>query len=108
LHESKLRKRGYNQSEAIANGMSKALKIPVNTSFLIRTKATESQTKKNSTERSLNVAEVFQASENLSGKSILLIDDVITTGATLSACINVLKQNGCQSVSIAALAAGEK
>jgi predicted amidophosphoribosyltransferase len=88
--------------------MSKALKIPVNTSLLIRTKATESQTKKNSTERSLNVSEVFQATENLAGMTVLLIDDVITTGATLSACIAALAQKGCQNVSVAALAAGEK
>ena len=83
LHKNKLSKRGYNQAEKIATGISLATKIPVNASALIRTQAAESQTKKSKIERWENVSNAFLCQEDLSGQHIALIDDVITTGSTL-------------------------
>ncbi|MBN1252122.1 MAG: ComF family protein [Bacteroidales bacterium] len=95
LHPKKFKKRGYNQSEWIAKGISEILKIPLETSILIKTKNTKSQTNKNRLERLENVSSVFSLSaEYLSFKSkhILVVDDVLTTGATIEACcIELLK-----------------
>jgi ComF family protein len=86
LHPKKLKKRGYNQSEYLANGISEQSGIPVNHA-LKRVEYSETQTRKNRYERWLNVETVFtvESPESLKGKHILLIDDVLTTGATLEA-----------------------
>ena len=109
LHLKKLRIRGYNQSLYIAEGISKVLDVPFSEAELIRSAATESQTKKSRYNRYENMQDVFKVvkPEQLSGKHILLIDDVITTGATLEACANELLKNGVAKVSIAALAFAE-
>jgi competence protein ComFC len=89
LHPKKKYIRGYNQSEIIANGISKSLNIPLNLTFLIRIKHAESQTKKSKFLRWDNIEEAFyvnvKGNENL--KHIALIDDVITTGSTIESCI---------------------
>jgi ComF family protein len=106
LHPSKLRARGYNQSELIAKGMSAALNIPVNTGCIARVTPTRTQTRKNRYERWENVRDTFGIinSEALCNKHIILVDDVITTGATIEACADtVLKLEGV-SISIASLA----
>lgn len=92
LHPEKEAKRGYNQSMLIAQGMSEVLQISANGQLLKRVRDTESQTRKTRTERVNNMAEAFTLSERnrLSGKHILLCDDVLTTGATLEACANAL------------------
>lgn len=89
LHKRKEIQRGYNQSEKIAQGLSEISKIPVNTQLIQRKQFTETQTRKNVLSRWLNVSEAF-AVEGEIPKGILLIDDVITTGATLEACIRAL------------------
>lgn len=93
LHPKKLFIRGYNQSELLANGMSESMKIPVFTDFLIRNTHTESQTKKSRFKRWDNVESVFEVAiekyKNL--KHIALVDDVITTGSTLEACVKKIK-----------------
>ena len=106
LHKSKLRKRGYNQSEWIAKGLSEALNKPVDTSSFIRSVATETQTKKSRFERWKNVENIFKIAniDALVGKHILLIDDVVTTGSTLEACTNILLELPNTKVSIATLA----
>jgi len=88
LHKKKQAKRGYNQSMLIAEGMSKVLNIPATEKLLIRARDTESQTHKTRAERVNNMAEAFQVTDNtqLTGKHILLCDDVLTTGATMEAC----------------------
>lgn len=88
IHRKKERKRGYNQSAIIAEGMGCVLSIPVLSHIIIRTRNTESQTDKNREERIQNVAEAFELTENnlLINKHVLLIDDVLTTGATIEAC----------------------
>lgn len=106
LHPRKLRKRGYNQSEAIAEGMSLNLKIKISTNNLYRKHYNQTQTRKGRYERWENVNELFAVKnpETFANKHILLIDDVLTTGSTLEACANALHQCENTKVSIATLA----
>jgi ComF family protein len=87
LHPKKEAGRGYNQSAAIAAGMSKALGIPVRESALVRTRHTKSQTRMSREERVLNVSHAFQLhpKARLEQQHVLLVDDVLTTGATVEA-----------------------
>lgn len=106
LHPKKKRMRGYNQSELIAKGIAFVMQKQVNFDNLYRTVHTESQTKKDKFERWENVKNVFQLKDShlFRDKHILLIDDVVTTGATLEACAKaLLKSSGCR-VSVATLA----
>lgn len=106
LHKKKERLRGYNQCEWIAKGVSAVTGIPVNTSGLVRTVHNSTQTKKSANERWENVQNIFSVSfpEEFTAKHILLIDDVLTTGATLHACASVLKELDGVKVSILTLA----
>lgn len=106
LHPDKLKKRGYNQSDVFAEGLGESLATPWSESTLTRTVATATQTRKKRYERWENVGSNFQLTERaeIAGKRILLVDDVVTTGATLEACGQVLLQGNCQSVSLATLA----
>ncbi|MCH5600124.1 ComF family protein [Niabella ginsengisoli] len=85
LHESKQRKRGYNQAEILCNGIAEILQIPVITDAVIRITATDTQTNKTRIERWQNMEGKFVMSNKTSieNKQVLLVDDVITTGATL-------------------------
>lgn len=106
LHPKKLKIRGYNQSEAIAKGMGKALNIEVSTRHLLRDLFTETQTKKSRFSRFENMQEAFivKNSEELKGTHLMLIDDVMTTGSTLEACAHCLQENAEITLSLAALA----
>ena len=107
LHESRFRQRGYNQADWIAAGFSEAFNIPMRTDVLVRNRFKNSQTRKNRMERWENVKTVFavQNPNEVNGKNIVLVDDVLTTGATLEACAIELLQAGCKSVGILTLAA---
>lgn len=107
LHPLKLKRRGYNQSERFAQGMSEALLITTHTG-LKRLRFTETQTNKSRWHRWENVENVFGVPEegDFLAKKVLLVDDVMTTGATLAACSNRLLESGASSVDIAVLAAG--
>lgn len=109
LHPARQRKRGYNQSEFIARGLSTVLEIPVILSQLVRTENTETQTKKSRFARYENLKTGFRYRGNydLTGKHVLLVDDVVTTGATLEACSNSLLLIEGTQVSIATLAFAE-
>jgi ComF family protein len=93
LHRRRQKKRGYNQSEIIARGASDITGIPVAGQLVGRKKNVRSQTKMNRQERFENMAKAFILNDytsNLNGKKILIIDDIITTGATLEACSELL------------------
>jgi ComF family protein len=107
LHPLKQKRRGYNQSEKFAAGLSLELGIPVS-EWLERKKFTETQTKKTRLQRLENVDEVFEFSKNgnINGQRVLLVDDVITTGATLCVCANLLLAYGAKHVDLATIAAG--
>lgn len=106
LHRSRLMKRGYNQSSKFAEGLSAAFGIPWDESISIRKERTTTQTKKSRMQRWENVKNVFSVAENskISGRRILLVDDVITTGATLEACGKHLIAAGCKELSVAVIA----
>jgi len=106
LHPKKQKIRGYNQSEWIAKGISDTLKKPVSTDNLKRNLHTSTQTRKNRYERWENVENIFETvkPEEFTGKHILLIDDVVTTGSTLESCAFQLLQVENVKVSIATLA----
>ncbi len=92
LHPSKYKKRGYNQSEWIAKGLAEVLGVPQNTNTLVRVRENTTQTKKSVFERYENTEGIFECTDNttFAGKHVLLVDDVLTTGSTLEACIQAL------------------
>jgi len=106
LHPQKYRKRGYNQSEWIAQGVAESMDKPVDTQTLVRRVFTETQTRKKRFDRWENVDSGFGLvhPETFTGRHVLLIDDVITTGATLEACIHAVLSAQGTKVSVAALA----
>jgi ComF family protein len=105
LFPSRERKRGYNQATILCNGIAQILKKPVLKNVIIRHQQTESQTNKNRVERWQNMEGRFQliGDGQIAGKHVLLVDDVITTGATLEACGKVLMQTANLKLSIATL-----
>lgn len=106
LHRRKLRKRGFNQSEWIARGISEALEKPLSTGNLHRKIYSQTQTRKSRFERWLNVEGIFGVEDSVQfeNQHVLLVDDVVTTGSTLEACaFELLKIPGIK-VSIATLA----
>ncbi|WP_273446257.1 ComF family protein [Neolewinella agarilytica] len=109
IHPTRRHERGYNQAEKIADGMAAAMGLPVFDRALRRTSFTGSQTKKSRIERVDNVRKSFAIDKgDFSGKHLLLVDDVITTGATLDFCGNLLLEAYPGSrVSIATLAITE-
>ncbi len=107
LHPLKKGRRGYNQSECFARGLSKSLGIPYR-ELLERRKFTDTQTNKSRLERLNNVENVFalRKGEAAAGLRILLVDDILTTGATLCAAAQALLEGGAKHVDLATIAAG--
>ena len=106
LNIMKEKKRGYNQSFIIAQGITKEFKRPILNNLIFRASNTESQTRKNRLARFHNMQDVFEINKNISinYKHILLIDDVITTGATLESCCTVLQSFPDIKISIVTIA----
>lgn len=105
LHLHKIKKRGYNQSERFALGLSEVLNIPVYTDVLTRDAERKSQAKQNRSHRFDNMQKVFSATSNgVDLENILLVDDTITTGATLEACIIALQEIGVKNIHIVGIA----
>lgn len=109
LHRLKKAERGYNQSEFIAKGLSIESKIPISTKTVQRKKFTETQTHLSALERQQNVRDAFRVNKQklIEGKTILLVDDVITTGSTISECAKVLLENDAKKIYAASLAIAE-
>lgn len=103
LHRARLRERGYNQAERLAAAISTSTGIPV-VEVVARTRLTETQVGLNGPERQANVAGAFTARGRLDGRSIVLIDDVVTTGATLVECARACRAAGASSVRALVLA----
>ncbi len=106
LHPKKEYKRGYNQASLLCEGIFKQTGIPYNEKALVRNENTRTQTKKSRIERWKNVASVFDVIEPsiINDKHVVVVDDVITTGASTEACVNMLLQHGAKTVGIYSLA----
>lgn len=110
LHRVKFRERGFNQAEAIAKGVSEITGIPVRADILCRVRYTQTQTKLDQEQRKKNVEEAFsvsRASHGTAGGTVILVDDVITTGATIVAAAQTLRTGGFGKVIAASLALAE-
>jgi ComF family protein len=101
LHPARQRERGYNQSERLATALGRRWGLPVRPDLLRRVRAAESQTRLTAAERLANVKDSFAtvAAPRLAGRQVILVDDVVTTGATLAACARPLLAGGAQAVS---------
>lgn len=111
LHKAKFRDRTYNQSEFIAKGVNEAIRAEVMTDAVKRMRFTPSQTKLDKAARKQNVADAFAVnpkhSRAISGKNIIVVDDVITTGATILECCSSLKRAGAGKIWAASVAYAE-
>ncbi|PWG80995.1 ComF family protein [Pararcticibacter amylolyticus] len=106
LHKKRQKQRGYNQSECIAQGLSEITGIPVDITVLQRSSYTDTQTRKSRFQRFENMKDVFSVHEagKVAEKHVLIVDDVITTGATIEACALKLFESGAAKVSISSVA----
>lgn len=101
LSDKRLRKRGYNQSELLSERVSKHFGFPHNTTALVRTKSTSRQSGLPGWKRAKNMEDAFSADrDQVSGKSVLLIDDVFTTGTTAGACAKALYEADASSITV--------
>jgi ComF family protein len=108
LHPAKEREREFNQAERLAHHLSRATDIPVNTGLVRRVKPTQTQTQLNRAERAGNVHGAFapRGPKKLNGEKIILLDDILTTGATTSACARVLRRAGAGDLCVWTIARG--
>lgn len=109
LHPQKQAEREFNQAEHLAAHLAKAIALPVNRKLVRRVTPTRTQTKLSRTERADNMRRAFAPgpqSEAARGRRIVLVDDVLTTGATTSACAKVLKASGAREVCVWTVARG--
>ncbi len=106
LHPKRQRERGYNQSEAVAEGMAEVLHLPVVSDALVRSRATSTQTRRGVYQRWENVSGIFEIRDaaSLQGRHLILVDDVTTTGATMEAAARCLQSLPGVKVSLASLA----
>jgi competence protein ComFC len=107
LHPTRRRERGFNQAEALARALSRKIRIPV-WNILVRRVYTNTQTRFDRIDRMQNLHNAFGLSEDKSvhGKNLVLVDDVLTTGATLHNCATTLLANGAESVRAITVARG--
>ena len=105
IHHARRRERGYNQSEFIAQGISEILNSPVNFNALKRYKYTQTQTVLSKDQRKTNVKNVIGINKktDIRNSTILLVDDVLTTGSTLNSCAEILLEHGVNRVDAATL-----
>ena len=110
LHNKRQSERGYNQSELISKEVGKLLGITYSGNILFKTRDTVRQSLLNKNNRSLSVENLYHVKNSIriQGKTILLVDDIFTTGSTLEACSRVLKESGATKIIAAAVASGRK
>jgi ComF family protein len=108
LHAQRQQERGYNQAELLARSFCRQVDLPLQKHWLERQRLTRSQVGLHAHERNLNVADAFRAHPAVYGKCILLIDDVYTTGATLTACAQAARAAGASTVYALTLAMAER
>jgi ComF family protein len=106
IHRKKEKKRGYNQATLLCIGITEITTLEYIENAIVKIQHTETQTKKTRIERWRNVEQVFNVPNPhlIKGKNILIIDDVITTGASTEACGQMLLENGANAISICGLA----
>lgn len=104
LHRTRLLKRRYNQSALLARALSKRCGVPMDADSLLRHRRTPSQAGKSAAGRRRNVQGVFEVKGNVGGKRLIVLDDVMTTGATLESCARTLKRAGAARVDVLCLA----
>jgi ComF family protein len=98
IHERRLSERGYNQSTLLATAFAARIGLSLGDDLLVRNREVQSQARLSAEERRHNVEDAFTASPKVAGRHLLLIDDVLTTGATLAACATALKNAGAAAV----------
>jgi competence protein ComFC len=100
LHSLRKAERGFNQACEIAKGISRRVNVPLKLNILKRNRFTKTQTKLNLLERKKNIVGAFKLNKKkkINGKTIILVDDVITTGATISECARILMDNGAKRI----------
>lgn len=110
LHHTKFKSRGFNQSEQFALGLASGLNKDISTHYLKRVKETSTQTRKKKYERWENVEGIFEVQESqaLYGKHVLLVDDVITTGATIEASWQAMRKVEDIKISVASIAFADR
>lgn len=106
IHKKRKAQRGYNQTQLIANKISKCLNIKLCNNVLVKNKNTIAQSKLNKKKRVQNIKGVFKIlnSEKIKGKDILLLDDIYTTGSTANECSKILKKAGAKTVGVLTIA----
>ena len=104
LHPLKKIERSYNQSEKIAEGIAQSLQKPLRRELLVRKRYTVSQTGLSALERKKNPQGAFLVAKGFAERHLLLVDDVVTTGATMAAAASALRQGGAERISLAAVA----
>ncbi len=99
VHASRLRERGYNQAQVLAEGLGKGLGIPVRDDILIRTRKTIAQKELGAASREKNLSQAIEVTMPLTGvKRVLVVDDIYTTGSTMQVCAKALRKAGVQTV----------
>jgi ComF family protein len=104
LHPSRIRERGYNQSAFLADAVAKRLGLPTDHKALFRVRRTAPQALLGRADRQENIKDAFRANADLSGRRVLIVDDVMTTGATMGECARTCRQAGATRVHALAFA----
>lgn len=106
MTSKKKRKRGFNQSEYLADRIGEGMNLPVSHTLLKKVRSTRSQKKLNAAQRRQNLRTAFEVREDISGLTVLVVDDVYTTGSTMEAAASCLKASGAEKVFCISLCTG--